>query len=297
MFNFLKEKIKKIYGSVTKHFTSLFSRTTLDDEFLKELSMLLITADTGVATTNDIIENLNKSITDTTITTLDQAKHALEKLLTEKLAVPAAHDPLPEVVVMVGINGSGKTSFIAKYANLLKKQGKRVLVVAGDTFRAAATEQLDVWAGRIGVSIFIGKEGQDPSSVIFDACKKFVDDGFDHIIIDTAGRLQTKSNLMRELEKIKKIIVKQLPGRLISTWLTIDAMLGQNSLQQAQLFHEATQVSGLILTKLDGTGKGGVVFAITQKLQLPIVYITFGESLDDIKPFDAPSYVKDLLFE
>jgi fused signal recognition particle receptor len=297
MFNFIKEKIKKIYTNVTKQVSSIFLRNQLDEQFLKELSMLLITADTGVRTTNNIIKKLSDDIANTSITTIEQAKEALEKLLIGQLQTPQTPEIHPRIVLLVGVNGSGKTTFIAKYANQIKQSGKKVLVVAGDTFRAAATQQLTEWTSRIGVDVFVGKEEQDPASVIFDACKKFNDEKFDHLIIDTAGRLQTKINLMRELEKIKRIIEKQLPNEKINTWLTIDAMLGQNSLTQAEIFYESTNVNGLILTKLDGTGKGGIVFAITQKLNVPIVYVTFGEDIQDIKNFDAHEYVHDLLHE
>lgn len=297
MLSFIKDKIKKIYSTVTQQVSSLFSRNVLDDQFLKELSMLLIMADAGVKTTNDIINKLTQDVRDKSITTLDQAKAELESLLASRVAVDPAVNVMPRVTLMVGINGSGKTTFVAKLANLLKGNGGRVLVVAGDTFRAAATQQLVTWAERVGVAVFVGKDGQDPASVVFDACKKFRDEQFDHLIIDTAGRLQTKINLMNELEKIRRIIEKQLPQEPIHTWLTIDAMLGQNSLTQAEVFHEVTKVNGLVLTKLDGTGKGGIVFAISQKLQLPIVYVTYGEGVEDIKRFDAQEYVHGLLYE
>lgn len=295
MFNFLKEKVKKIYTAVTQGLQSLFSKGSFNDAFLKQLGELLIAADTGVKTTAIIIDNLKQAMQKAAQTDLAQAKIELEKILNELLQT--AHDvqALPKVLMLVGINGSGKTTFVAKYAALLKAQGKKVLVVAGDTFRAAATQQLAVWAERIGVTVFIGKEAQDPAAVVFDACEQFKQGGYDYIIIDTAGRLQTKINLMKELEKIKKIIQRQLGDFPICTWLTVDAMLGQNSLAQAEVFYEATQVNGIVLTKLDGTGKGGVVFAITQKLQLPIVYVTFGEALEDIKQFDAKEYVHNLL--
>ena len=295
MFGFIKDKIKKIYTTVTQGLTSLFSQGSFDESFLKQLSTLLIAADTGVKTTQTIIESLKESMTGKTVTDLAQAKEALDAILLKTLAVATPANPLPRVLLLVGINGSGKTSFIAKYANLLKGQGKRVLVVAGDTFRAAATEQLGVWAQRIGVDIAVGRDNQDPASLIFDACGRFSREGYDHLIIDTAGRLQTKANLMRELEKIKKTVQKQLPHDAIETWLTIDAMLGQNSLAQAEVFYDSTAVSGMVLTKLDGTGKGGIVFAIVDKLKVPLVYVTFGESMDDIKPFDAREYVSGLL--
>jgi len=295
MFNFLKEKIKKVYAAVTQGVQSLFSRGSFDEAFLKELTEVLISADTGIQTTNAIIQELKTSMEGVAVTDMDHAKKALEAILLKMLAQAKQGEALPQVLMLVGINGSGKTTFIAKYASLLKKQGKRVMVVAGDTFRAAAPQQLAAWAERVGVTIFTGRENQDPAAVVFDACAQFVREGYDHIIIDTAGRLQTKVNLMKELEKVRKIVERQLGQLPICTWLTVDAMLGQNSLAQAEVFHQATSVNGVVLTKLDGTGKGGIVFAITQKLQLPIVYITFGENVEDIKVFNAQEYVQNLL--
>ncbi len=220
---------------------------------------------------------------------------ALREQLEGILAVPAAAEATPAVILLVGINGSGKTTFAAKLAAKLKSEGKKVLLVAGDTFRAAATSQLMVWGERIGTQVFVGSDSQDPASVIFDACSQFKSNNYDHIIIDTAGRLQTKVNLMRELEKMRKIIDKQLPEASVGTWLTIDSMLGQNSFAQAEIFHEAATLDGLILTKLDGSGKGGIVFAITENLNVPILYITFGEQPEDVKAFSAPEYVQTVL--
>jgi len=297
MFGFIKDKIKKIYTSFTSGVVSIFSRNKLDEQFLQELSVLLLSADTGVTTTNVIINKLREDIKNSTITTLEEAKVELEKLLIARLQIYQTNYAQPRVLMLVGVNGSGKTTFVAKFANSLKQQGKRVIVVAGDTFRAAATEQLAAWADKIGIRVFIGRENQDPASVIFDACKVFHDEKYDHIIIDTAGRLQSKVNLMRELEKIRKIIEKQLTSEPISTWLTVDAMLGQNSFSQAEIFGTTTQLNGIVLTKLDGTGKGGIVFSITEKLHLPIVYVTFGENLEDLKPFDASEFVAGLLNE
>lgn len=297
MFNFIKEKIKKIYTQFTNKISALFSHAQLDENFVKELRTLLLSADTGVETTKAIIDDLTKRMQEKSVNSVEEAKAALEAFLFQLLSVYEPAEPYPAVMLLVGVNGTGKTTFAAKYAHLLKSKGKKVILVAGDTFRAAATEQLVEWGKRIDVKVFTGKEGQDPSSVIFDACQQFKEGGYDHLIIDTAGRLQTKVNLMRELEKIKRTIERQLGGYQIDTWLTIDSMIGQNSLQQAKLFYEATKVNGLILTKFDGTGKGGIVFAITRQLQLPIMYVTFGEGIDDIKVFDAREYVEQLFNE
>lgn len=296
MFGFLKEKIKKVYTSFTTKISSLFSRATLDDEFIKELTNLLLTADTGVKATDKIIKNLQQQIANKTVVSLDDAKQELETYLTSLLNVPR-ETMIPNVLLLVGVNGTGKTTFAAKFASLLKNKGKKVLLVAGDTFRAAATHQLIEWGNRIKVDVFVGRDGQDPASVIFDSCKQFIDQGYDHLIIDTAGRLQTKVNLMKELEKVRKIVERQLPQEQMSTWLAVDSMLGQNSLRQAEVFYEATQINGVVLTKFDGSGKGGIVFAIVDQLNVPVMYVTFGEGLEDIKIFDSSEYVHELLHE
>ncbi|HBS48014.1 TPA: signal recognition particle-docking protein FtsY [Candidatus Dependentiae bacterium] len=297
MFNFIKEKFKKIYSSFTEKAISLFSRDTIDESFLKELEILLISSDVGVATTNKIMEQLKQDLKKQKIKTVAEIKVELENQLLLHLKEHSNSQETPKVLLLVGINGSGKTTFASKFAHQLKEEGKKVLLVAGDTFRAAATEQLTQWAKKINVDVFAGKENQDPASLIFDACGKFVEEKYDHIIIDTAGRLQTKVNLMKELEKIKKIINKKLPNEQINSWLVIDAMLGQNSFQQAKIFHESTNIDGIILTKLDGTGKGGIIFSITKEFKLPILYISFGEKLEDVKSFNPEEYVKNLFGE
>ncbi len=297
MLGFLKEKIKKVYNSFTTKVSSIFSRASLDDEFIKELNDLLLGADTGIKATTKIIQNLQKQIANKSVDSLEEAKKELEQYLTSVLNGEKKETVHPTVLLLVGVNGTGKTTFAAKLAALLKAQGKRVLLVAGDTFRAAATQQLAEWGRRADVQVFVGRDNQDPAAVIFDACKVFIEQGFNHLIIDTAGRLQTKVNLMKELEKIRRIIDKQLEGYQISTWLAVDSMLGQNSLRQAELFYESTQITGVVLTKFDGSGKGGIVFAIADQLQVPILYVTFGEALEDIKVFDAAHYVEELLNE
>ncbi len=295
MFNFLKSKITKIAETFTAKAASLFARNKVDEDLLRELEILLISSDAGYHTTQKIMTSLRAEVAAERITDGEGIRAALQTQLEGILATPSASDATPAVIMLVGINGSGKTTFAAKLAALLKADGKKVLLVAGDTFRAAATQQLCEWGKRTDTEVFVGKDRQDPASVIFDACTRFKAENFDHIVIDTAGRLQTKVNLMSELEKMRKIITKQLPEAVVGTWLTIDAMLGQNSFAQAEVFHEATKLDGLILTKLDGTGKGGIVFAITEKLHVPILYITFGEQPKDVKAFDAPGYVQTVL--
>lgn len=293
MFNFIKNQFKKIYQQVTSKLGELFSRKQLDAETLRELELLLINADTGVKTTRHIIDALQQQYTSGAITAGSQLKVALEKQLLSLLV--NAENKEGAIYLMVGINGSGKTTFAGKLAHHFIQQKKRVLFVAGDTFRAAATQQLAVWAERIGADIVVGKENQDPASVIFVGCQKFKNEKYDVLIIDTAGRLQTKTNLMHELEKIRRTVAKQLPEKELICLLTVDAMLGQNSFEQAKLFNESTTLNGVVLTKMDGTGKGGIVFAINQELKIPIMYVSFGEALDQFKPFDSHEYVHDLL--
>lgn len=294
MFNFLKNTLGSIYNQFTSKVRSLFSRTSIDTDTLNELEKILIEADTGIDTTRKLIKNLKEEITSGKISQGIELEQALSSQLKELLA-QKPYEQNATIYLLVGINGSGKTTFASKLATQFYKQGKKVLFVAGDTFRAAATQQLDVWAKRIGIDIIIGKENQEPASVIFTGCEAFKTGKYDILIIDTAGRLQTKVNLMKELEKIRRIIDKQLPDQKIATLLTIDSMLGQNSLEQAKIFHESTQLDGIILTKMDGTGKGGIVFSINQLLHVPIAYISYGEQPDQMKPFNPNDYVDSLL--
>lgn len=297
MFGFIKDKLKKIYDQVTSKISSLFNRTTFDESFLQELKTILITADVGVTTSNELINELRAELTKLQEIDATAVKNIFEKLLIQKISFPGEINPLPPVLLMVGVNGSGKTTFLAKLANSAKKSGKKVLLVAGDTFRAAATEQLVHWGAVSNIAVHTGKPDQDPAAVIFDACQRFMQEGFDTLLIDTAGRLQTKVNLMKELEKIRRVIDKALTGREVSVWLGVDAMLGQNSLRQAELFHEATKLDGIVLTKFDGTGKGGIVFAIAAQYKIPVVYITYGEDIGALKRFNPSEFVQDLIHE
>jgi len=294
MFGFLKKKLKKIYNTFTSKVHSLFTRATVDEGTLKELETLLIAADAGVTTTKKIIEQLRKQILNGTIKEGQDLHKALAQQLNQMLDAKP-FEKKSDIFLLVGINGSGKTTFAAKLANQLKSEGKKVLLVAADTFRAAAVEQLTNWAQKVDVALETGKPGQDPASVVFTACERYKNENFDALIIDTAGRLQTKANLMKELEKIKKIITRHLLDTPTNTLLTIDAMLGQNSLQQARVFDESTQVDGIILTKMDGTGKGAILFAIVAELNIPIAYISFGEQLQQFKLFQGKQYVDQLL--
>ncbi|MBU4269971.1 signal recognition particle-docking protein FtsY [Candidatus Dependentiae bacterium] len=298
MFKFIKDKIKKVYSEFTSKITSIFSNNKPDEKFLEELKILLISADTGVKTTDFIINKLKENIKSKNISDMNLVKSELEAILINLLQEKSVINTNPEILLLVGINGTGKTTFAAKIANKFKNEGKKVLLVAADTFRAAAVEQLENWAKKIGVQIFVPTNSSDPSAVIFDALIKFKKDNYDHIIIDTAGRLQTKVNLLKELEKIYRVISKALGEnhqKTISSFITVDAMLGQNSFEQVKVFKEVTKLDGIVLTKFDGTGKGGIVFSIVSQLDLPIVYITFGEDLADIKTFDSKEFVKELL--
>jgi len=293
VFGFIKNTLQKIYTTVTSPIKALFTRP-IDEQALKELETILLSADTGIKTTRLILEKVKTAWQKGDISQGADLKALLENELEALLKDHAytAHEPL---FLLVGINGSGKTTAAAKLASHYKQHNKRILFIAADTFRAAATEQLARWASIIGADIMIGKEGQDPASVIFAGIQKFKQESYDVLIIDTAGRLQTKTNLMKELEKIKKVITAQLPNQKVTTLLTIDAMLGQNSFEQAKLFHESTPINGVILTKMDGTGKGGIVFGITNELKIPIAYISFGEKPEQFKLFNAQEYVHDLL--
>ena len=295
MFSFIKKTLTNIYAGVTSKLTSLFSKNKIDADTLKELEVILLAADTGVATTKSIIKQLQKQYDRGELKEGESLKAALHNILLDILNKPKQSSDNAQIFILVGINGSGKTTFASKLAHHYTKQGKKVLFVAADTFRAAAQEQLKVWATETGCAIVHGKPQQDPASVVYTGCQEFITQDQDILIIDTAGRLQTKINLMNELAKLKRVIEKQLPSYRVHVLLTIDSMLGQNSLEQARLFKECTQVDGIVLTKMDGTGKGGIVFAIADELEIPIKYITFGEQISQMKLFDPKEYVENLL--
>jgi len=294
MFSFIKQKLQKIFSHVSSKLSVFWQKQTIDETTLNELELILLQADTGVQTTRTIIEQLKKDVANGKLTDGASLRITLEKQLMKILeAVPSIDDQ--STYLLVGINGSGKTTLASKLAYKAITEGKRPLLVAADTFRAAATEQLETWASRTGCDIVTGQPGQDPASVVFIGAKKFLDEKFDTLIIDTAGRLQTKTHLMAELAKIKRMIHRHMPDQSICTLLTVDAMLGQNSFEQAKLFNESTELNGIVLTKMDSTGKGGIIFSITQTFKVPVTYISFGEKTSQLKKFNAQEYVQELL--
>lgn len=272
----------------------------IDQALLDEIEKVLLTADIGVRTANKLLEEMRASLSRRELANPEAAWAFLEKRSLELLSFGAP--PIdwkaakPMVLLIIGVNGSGKTTTIGKLAAKLIGDGNKVLMGAGDTFRAAAAEQLDIWAGRVGATLVRGKEGADPSSVLFDAVKRATTDGFDVVVADTAGRLHTKTDLMEELQKVRRVIGKAAPGAPHETWLVIDSTSGQNAIAQAQIFTQAMSVSGIVLTKLDGTAKGGVILGIADQLRIPVRFIGVGERVEDLREFDAAEFV-EALFE
>ena len=271
-----------------------FSR--VDEELLEELEEILITADVGVNVTESILDSLREKIRKEKISDPMEVKAALQVLLREKVGEGEELDlsSTPSVILVIGVNGVGKTTSIAKIANLLKKDGKSVLLAAADTFRAAAIDQLGVWADRVGVELIRHEEGSDPAAVVFDALSAAKKRGTDVVIVDTAGRLHNKKNLMDELAKINRVIERETPNAARETLLVLDATTGQNAVLQAKEFKNAAPLTGLVLTKLDGTAKGGIVFSIKEELGLPVKFICVGEQIDDLQYFVADDFVSAL---
>jgi fused signal recognition particle receptor len=273
-------------------------RADVDDALLEELEEVLLLADVGAGATADLLAALKKEVAQNRIRDqkemLESLKEHMARLLTENVSPESSEAGPTKVILIIGVNGSGKTTTIGKLARRWKKEGKKVLLGAGDTFRAAAIEQMRVWAEREGVPCIHQKSGADPSAVAYDAVQAGVARGMDVVIVDTAGRLQTNQNLMEELKKVKRVIAKVLPGAPHETLLVLDASIGQNSISQARLFHEAMGIDGLVMTKLDGTGKGGVLFSITRELKLPVRFIGIGEKAEDLQPFDPAAFVEAL---
>lgn len=278
----------------------LLGKKVIDADTLEELEEILISADIGVATTVELVRGLEQKLKRDELKDGEALRRALKEDILARLepyAKPLAPGgQKPFVILVIGVNGVGKTTTIGKLASRYALEGKKVLIAAADTFRAAAADQLAVWADRAGVDIVRHKEGADPSAVVFDGCKAAIARGADIMIVDTAGRLHTKVNLMEELKKIYRIIGREIPGSPHETLLVLDAGTGQNAISQAKLFKEASAVSGIALTKLDGTAKGGVVVAVCSELKLPLRFIGIGESIEDLRDFEPRQFV-DALFQ
>jgi fused signal recognition particle receptor len=299
VFRAIFDKVKKglaktraAFGGVANLFTG---RGKVDQAFLDELEKRLYLADVGTQATADIVSKVRQAFLDKEIS--GDVQDFVRGLLRDLLATP---DPLrraqsgPTVVLIAGVNGSGKTTTIAKLARLFQSDGDKVQVAACDTFRAAAVDQLAIWSERVGADITRAQPGSDPAAVAHDACEKAKARGQTIVIVDTAGRLHTQTHLMKELEKIRRVLAKQIDGAPHEVLLVLDATTGQNAITQAEMFSKAIQCTGIVLTKLDGTAKGGAIFAIKQKLNLPVKFIGVGETLDDLEPFDPDTYVAAL---
>jgi fused signal recognition particle receptor len=277
----------------------LFSgKREIDPALVEEIEKILLTADIGVRTSQKLLEEIRSSLGKRELADPDAVWSYLRKRSVDFLRVDAPAVDFsrakPFVLLTIGVNGSGKTTTIGKLASKLRAEGKTVLLAAGDTFRAAATEQLEIWGGRVGAPVVRGKEGSDPSSVVFDGIKRAAAERIDVVIADTAGRLHTKSDLMEELQKVRRVAGKALDGAPHETWLVIDATSGQNAIAQAQVFAQAMTVTGIVLTKLDGTAKGGVILGISDQLGIPVRYIGIGERVDDLREFDPEEFVEAL---
>ncbi|ACL75076.1 signal recognition particle-docking protein FtsY [Ruminiclostridium cellulolyticum] len=297
-FDKLKEGLQKTRKSITEKIDQvLVSFGKVDEELFEELEEILITSDIGIDTTMRVIEDLKEKVKERKIIDPKDVKGLLKESLKEILEKGGSEMKIgtkPSVIIVIGVNGVGKTTSIGKIANLYKNQGKKVLLAAGDTFRAAAIDQLEVWAQRVGTDIIMHKEGSDPAAVIFDAVQAAKSRNADLLICDTAGRLHTKKNLMEELKKISRVLDRELPGADRETLLVLDATTGQNAISQAKTFSETSDITGIVLTKLDGTAKGGIVIAIKSELDIPVKLIGVGEQLDDLQKFDAEEFVEAL---
>lgn len=296
MFSKLKENLRKTKEAFDIKLSNVFANKKDINEVIDDIEETLILSDVGFETSTYICNNLRQALSKQ----LDKSEEAIKELLKQEMIKILDKNNVEEsdnkkVIMVVGVNGVGKTTSIAKITNMYKKQGKKVLLAAADTFRAGATEQLRIWAERIGVDICTGNENQDPASVIYDATVKYSEGDYDILICDTAGRLHNKKNLMDELEKMNRTITKKLPDLEKQVYMVLDATTGQNGKIQAQNFYEVTHVDGIILTKLDSTAKGGVVFSIVSELNIPIKYVGVGEQIDDIEKFDSKSFVEAII--
>ncbi len=297
LFKRLKNGLSKTRASFTGRLDRLFlGKKEITEDLLDELEEILFTSDIGVATTQELIDSVQERVARKELKDPEKLKEALREHILSFLEVPPVEHSTPApgeplVIMVIGVNGVGKTTTIGKAAYRAGQDGKKVMLVAGDTFRAAAVEQLSIWGERVGAEVIKQGHGADPSAVVFDALSAAVSREIDVVFIDTAGRLHTKSNLMEELKKIRRVAGQKLPGAPHEVWLVLDATTGQNAVSQAEIFNKAIGVTGILLTKLDGTAKGGIVVGISRQLNIPVKYIGIGEKIDDLRPFDASEFV------
>lgn len=295
LFAKIKNALKKTKDAIAYKLNKLFTGGVLNDDFYDELESILLSADIGSETTEQILEYLKKAIDKKHITSPADVRVELKRIMHDILDFELPEEEYPLVVLIAGVNGVGKTTTIGKLANLFKRRGKSVTIVAGDTFRAAAADQLTVWADRAGVRIVKQAEGADAAAVVYDALQSAKSKKTDVTLIDTAGRLHNKVNLMEELKKIDRVIDREFPEAMRLNYIVLDATTGQNALSQVDLFNEAIDIDGIILTKLDGTAKGGVVLAIAGEEEVPVVYVGVGEGIDDLERFDIDGFVSAIV--
>jgi len=298
-FERLKKGLSKTHESLVGRIdTLLLGKKKVDAETLEELEEILVTADIGLATTVELVKSLEQRLKRNELQDGEALKNALKEemlaRLEETTSILNTDSFSPFVIIVIGVNGVGKTTTIGKLASKFTSEGKKVLLVAADTFRAAAVEQLEIWGQRVGIDVIRHKHGADPAAVVFDGCKAAVARRADILIIDTAGRLHTKVNLMEELKKIRRVVGREIPGGPHETLLVLDAATGQNALSQAKIFKEAADVTGIALTKLDGTAKGGIIVAISSEFKIPVRYIGIGEGVEDLRDFDPEQFVQAL---
>lgn len=296
LFAKIKSGLKKTKDVISFKLNKLFTGGVLNEDFYEELEYILLSADVGAATTERILDELRQTVDQNLLRDRSQVKDELKRIMVNILdEIPAPEYDYPLVIMVSGVNGVGKTTAMGKLAKKFKQAGKSVMLVAADTFRAAAADQLTVWAERAGVRIVKQAEGADPGSVVFDALTSAKAKGTEVVLVDTAGRLHNKKNLMDELGKISRIIGREMPEAMYLNYIVLDATTGQNALSQVDIFNEAVDIDGIILTKLDGTAKGGVVLAIAGDLQVPVVYIGVGEGIDDLEDFDSQSFIDAII--
>ena len=295
LFSKIKDGLKKTKDNFSKKLYEVFQGRKLDDDFYDELEMAMISSDMGVESSSKIIEELKDRAFENKIKTTEDAKNLLKEIMVEEIDYEIDEYQYPLVILVAGVNGVGKTTAVGKLAHNFMQKGKTVVIAAADTFRAAASEQLLVWGERSGVRVIAHEEGSDPASVVFDAISSCKAKHTDVLLIDTAGRLHNKKNLMNELNKIYRVINKEFPYADLRTYLAVDATTGQNAVNQAEAFDEIINIDGIILNKLDGTAKGGIVIPICSEKEIPVVYVGVGEQINDLLPFNATEFIDAIL--